>query len=184
MHTQATAEVMIRLGNYRVWHPFPVSCVTNYFNKVFSSQRRGRLSKCVCALSDFICRRRMATWHTNCHGSLCVCVCVAYFMSLVKSRVFKRGQVEKSHGLRSVKSNASSQAYGWYFFIYTLSSHWFSWIYVKLHCNTSKTLAVLFVCCCWFGGYHHHPVLWWFKCLKNILAGNKLWMKVLLLFSI
>jgi len=115
---------------------------------------------------------------------VCVCVCVAYFMSLVKSRVFKRGQVEKSHGLRSVKSNASSQAYGWYFFMYTLSSHWFSWIYVKLHCNTSKTLAVLFVCCCWFGEYHHHPVLWWFKCLKNILAGHKLWMKVLLLFSI
>jgi len=90
MHTQATAEVMIRLGNYRVWHPFPVSCVTNYFNKVFSSQRRGRLSKCVCALSDFICRRRMATWHTNCHGSLCVCVCVCvcsllHVLSQVKS---------------------------------------------------------------------------------------------------
>ncbi len=55
----------------------------------------------------------MATSHTNCHDGVGVCVCaeLANFMFLVK-RVFTRGQEEKSHGLRSVKSNASRQDCG------------------------------------------------------------------------
>lgn len=116
---------MIRSGNYRVWHPFPVSCVTNCFNKAFSSQRRGHLGKCVCALSDFICRRRMATSHTNCHNGVCVCAELANFMFSVKSiQERPRGKVTWLE-ISQIKRITSGlwPVFIYLFFLNTLSSH-------------------------------------------------------------